>query len=193
MTLKTKRRLAVFGGTVLCAMLAMLITTRFVADKENAPPSVSAAGSDSEIRAEIPEINSEIILGINPEISKPKIQKPPIKNPEIQSENQPENNSELIEVKQNFPEPEKENSPPPPPKIEDEKTLTNPDAEPIYEPEQTEIKPPEISSNTPNHGDKKDGQIYINGFGWVKDEGGGGVAESAPEMYENGNKIGYLG
>ncbi|MBD5112446.1 MAG: hypothetical protein HDT42_07970 [Ruminococcaceae bacterium] len=188
MTLKTKRRLAVCGGTVLCAMLAMLITTRFAADKENAPPSVSAANSDSEIRVEIPEINSEIILKINPEVSKPEI-----KNPETQSENQPENNSELIEIKQNFPETEKENNPPQPPKIEDGETLTNPDAEPIYEPEQTEIKPPETSSNTPNHGDKKDGRIYINGFGWVVDEGGGGVAESAPEMYENGNKIGYFG
>ena len=188
MTLKTKRRLAVFGGTALCAMLAMLITTRFAADKENDPQSVSAADFDSEIRVEIPEINSEIILEINPEISKPEI-----KNPEIQPENQPENNSELIEIKQNFPEPEKENTPPPPPKIENEKTLTNPDQEPIYEPDQTEIKPPENSANTPNHGDKKDGQIYINGFGWVKDEGGGGIAESAPEMYENGNKIGYLG
>lgn len=185
MTLKTKRRLAVFGGTVLCAMLAMLITMRFAADRENAPPSVSAVDSDSEIHVEIPEINSEIILEINPEISKPiEINTP---------ENQSENNSELIEIKQNFPETEKENNPPQPPKIEDGETLTNPDAEPIYEPEQTEIKPPETSSNTPNHGDKKDGRIYINGFGWVKDEGGGGVAESAPEMYENGNKIGYFG
>lgn len=184
MTLKTKRRLAVCGGTALCAMLAMLITTRFAADKENAPPSVSAADSDSEIRVEIPEINSGIILEINPEISNPEI-----KNPEIQSEN----NSELIEIKQNFPEPEKENTPPAPPQIEDEETLTNPDQEPVYEPEQTEIKPQETSSNTPDHGDKKDGRIYINGFGWVKDEGGGGVAESAPEMYENGNKIGYFG
>lgn len=185
MTLKTKRRIAVFGGTVLCATLAMLITTRFAADKGNAPTSVSAADSDSEICAEIPEINSEIILEINPEILNPiEINTP---------ENQPENNSELIEIKQNFPEPEKENNPPPPPKIEDEETLTNPDTEPIYEHEQTEIKPPENSANTPNHGDKKNGQIYVNGFGWVKDEGGGGIAESAPEMYENGNKIGYFG
>lgn len=174
MTLKTKRQLAVYGGTALCAMLAMLITTRFVQNKQNAPPSVSAADSDSEIRVEI-----------NPEFSEPIV----IKTPEINSEN----NSELIEVEQNFPEPEKENIPPDPPKIEDEETLTNPDQEPTYEPEQTEIKPPETSPDTPNHGDKKDGQIYINGFGWVKDEGGGGVAESAPEMYENENKIGYFG
>ena len=35
--------------------------------------------------------------------------------------------------------------------------------------------------------------IFINGFGWVGDEGGGGVCEPAPDMYENGNKIGYFG
>lgn len=185
MTLKTKRRLTVCGGTALCAVLAMLITTRFAPDKENAPSSVSATDSDSEIRVEIPEINSEITLEINTEISKPIV----IKTPEIQSEN----NSELIEVEQNFPEPEKENIPPLPPKFEDEDMLTNPDVEPTYESEQTEVKQPETSPDTPNHGDKKNGQIYINGFGWVKDEGGGGIAESAPEMYENGNKIGYFG
>ena len=78
--------------------------------------------------------------------------------------------------------------------IEDEEMLTNPDKEPTYEPEQTEVKPqPETPSDTPKHGDRKDGMIYINGFGWVKDEGGGGIGYTDTEMYQNGNKIGYFG
>lgn len=81
-----------------------------------------------------------------------------------------------------------------PPQIEDEEMLTNPDKEPTYEPEQTEVKPqPETPSDTPKHGDRKDGMIYINGFGWVKDEGGGGIGYTDTEMYQNGNKIGYFG
>ncbi len=103
-----------------------------------------------------------------------------------------------IEINQDFSEPEKtesapQNEPPAPPQIEDEKMLTNPDKEPTYEPEQTEVKQPETPSDTPKHGDTKDGMIYIDGFGWVVDHGGGGIGEPAPDMYENGNKIGYFG
>jgi len=72
--------------------------------------------------------------------------------------------------------------------------LTNPNKEPTYEPEQTEVKPQqETPSDTPKHGDTKDGMIYIDGFGWVVDHGGGGRSEYDSEMYENGNKIGYFG
>ena len=35
--------------------------------------------------------------------------------------------------------------------------------------------------------------IYVNGFGWVYNEGGGGYGETNHEMYCNGNKIGYFG
>lgn len=33
----------------------------------------------------------------------------------------------------------------------------------------------------------------LAGFGWVEDKGGGAVGETAPDMYENGNKIGSMG
>ena len=69
MTLKTQRRLAVFGGTVLCAMLTMLITTRFASDETR----IAESSPEENSAAEIPEINSEIIPEINPEISKPKM------------------------------------------------------------------------------------------------------------------------
>ncbi len=36
-------------------------------------------------------------------------------------------------------------------------------------------------------------QIYIDGFGWIKDEGGENVGTVAEDMYENGNKIGIMG
>ncbi len=35
-------------------------------------------------------------------------------------------------------------------------------------------------------------QIYLLGFGWIKDEGGGSVGIVAEDMYENGNKIGVM-
>lgn len=100
-----------------------------------------------------------------------------------------------IEIDQSFTEATKPETAPPPPEISDTAVLTNPAEPPKYESEQIEIKPQvtEPPSDTPKHGDKKDGMIYINGFGWVVDNGGGGTNEYVYNMYENGNKIGYFG
>lgn len=100
-----------------------------------------------------------------------------------------------VEVDQSFEAATKPEAAPPPPEVADTAALTNPAEPPKYESEQVEIKPQvtESPSDTPKHGDKKDGMIYINGFGWVVDNGGGGTNEYVYDMYENGNKIGYFG
>lgn len=209
MTMKTKRGLAVGGGTALCAVLAILIATRFAPEPEATAPDTSDTSSTTSISVEISTARREETKPI--EIEKPTESKPDntILN-SAPAESDPEQEAADfvedggIEINQDFPEPEKTESapaanntltvPPEPPKIEDEETLTNPDKEPTYEPEQTEVKPQaETPSDTPKHGDKKDGQIYINGFGWIKDEGGGGIGYTDTEMYQNGNKIGYFG
>ena len=46
--------------------------------------------------------------------------------------------------------------------------------------------------DTPKTRDTKDGMIYIEGFGWVVDNGGGGSGTVADDMYENGNKVGIM-
>lgn len=99
-----------------------------------------------------------------------------------------------IEVDQSFTAATKPEAPPPP-EITDTSALTDPTEPPKYESEQVEIKlqQTEPPSDSPKHGDKKDGMIYINGFGWVADNGGGGTNEYVTDMYENGNKIGYFG
>ena len=190
MTMKTKRNLAAGGGTVLCAALAILIAARFASDGR-------------ELAVNAPEPNSEAHISM--EITSERREETRSEKSETAHDNSAENPDEIhaefiesggIEIEQNFPETEPEtevNAPPAPPEIEGEDMLTNPDAEPIYKPEQIEPQQTELSSDTPKHGDTKDGKIYINGFGWVVDEGGGGNGESAPDMYENGNKIGSFG
>ena len=206
MTMKTKRGLAVGGGTVLCAALAILIATRFAPEPEATAPDTSDTSSTTSISVEISTAKREETKPI--EIEKPAestivpdngaADSTPIESdPEKEAANFIEDGG--IEINQDFSEPEKtesapQNEPPAPPQIEDEEMLTNPDKEPTYEPEQTEVKPqPETPADTPKHGDRKDGMIYINGFGWVVDEGGGGEGEYLDGMYENGNKIGYFG
>ncbi len=205
MTMKTKRGLAVGGGTALCAALAILIAARFAPEPEATAPDTSDTSSTTSISVEISTAKREETKPI--EIEKPAEStivpdngaagSTPIESdPEKEAANFIEDGG--IEINQDFSEPEKteslpQNEPPEPPKIEDEEMLTNPDKEPTYEPEQTEVKQPETPSDTPKHGDTKDGMIYIDGFGWVVDHGGGGRSEYDSEMYENGNKIGYFG
>lgn len=195
---KKQMYIAAGGGTVLCAALAVLIAARLAPDDKQLAANTSAAESKPAVSVEISSAESEY--------KKPtETEKPPEStdtgtdssipetDPEQESKDFIENGG--IEVEQNFPEPEKKNEPPAPPVIEDENMLTNPDQKPTYKPEQVETQQtaPEKTSDTPKHGDKKDGMIYINGFGWVADEGGGGECEPAPDMRENGNKVGYFG
>ena len=202
MTMKTKRGLAVGSGTVLCAALAILLATRFAPEPEAVAPNTSETSSTTPISVEISTAKREETKPI--EIEKPTSSTSvPDNSTPIESDPEKEASDFIdnggIEINQDFSEPENtesapQNEPHEPPKIEDEEMLTNPDKEPTYEPEQTEVKSQqETPSDTPKHGDTKDGMIYIDGFGWVVDEGGGGRGEPAPDMYENGNKIGYFG
>lgn len=193
MTMKMKRALAVGGGTALCATLAILIASRFTPEPETATPSVPEVNSAPSISVEISDIKPIYANSTEASVTdKPNI--PP-------AESEPDFKTFIdnggTEVNQNFPEAEKESEPPPPPTISDEKALTNPDKEPVYEPNQTEIipeeKPENPAQNTGMHGQKKDSMIYISGFGWVTDEGGGGSGYTDNEMYQNGNKIGRFG
>ncbi len=215
MTMKTKRTLAVCGGTVVCAALTILIATQFKPAPEAVTASVSSESSEPVISVEISTARHEETEPI--EIPKPETipatepdnSAPENIDPEKEAADFIEDGG--IEIEQNFPEPERKpesaptdntpqtdnTAPPEPPQIEDEEMLTNPDVEPTYEPAQTTVTQPEKSDN-PNinpamHGQRKDGMIFITGFGWVVDEGGGGIGEHDSEMYENGNKIGYFG
>ena len=57
---------------------------------------------------------------------------------------------------------------------------------------ETETPEPAPAENqTPKTGDTKDGMVYVEGFGWITDEGEGS-GTYADDMYENGNKIGIM-
>lgn len=193
MTMKTKRILATTGGTALSAVLAVLIATQFKPEPEITAESIPAESTQSAVSVETLNPTQSEVIEI-PETSKPTeaVEKQPTES-EIDDEIKEFIENGGTEVKQDFTKPEKESKPPEPPKLEDEAELTNPTKEPTYEHEQTEIIPEEKTENTPAHGQKKDGKIYINGFGWITDEGGGGEGVTDNEMYQNGNKIGYFG
>ena len=89
------------------------------------------------------------------------------------------------------PEPEKtkEEKPEEPPVLKENADITKPSTPPTYE----EPKAPAPVNDTPSHGATKDDMIYIDGFGWIPNKGGGGSGSTADDMYENGNKVGAMG
>ena len=63
-------------------------------------------------------------------------------------------------------------------------------------PQKKTTQPPDeviTADTTPANGTVKGDMIYIIGFGWVENEGGGGEGTYDHEMKTNGNKIGCFG
>lgn len=65
--------------------------------------------------------------------------------------------------------------------------VENPDAGGQCQPEHT----PQMESDQPRAGEKKDGKIYAPGFGWVEDKGGGSEVYEAPNA-GTGKPIGEM-
>ena len=92
----------------------------------------------------------------------------------------------------NISEFEKPAATPEPPKVKDESALTDSEKPPVYEEEQVVV---DGGKPEAENGQKKDGMIYIEGFGWIKDEGGGTIEEPVgnPGDELTGNMVGNMG
>lgn len=104
---------------------------------------------------------------------------------ETETENVVESGKQEI---QQTPEKTEDEKPEEPPALTEDADTTKPDTPPEYE-EPEETKPP--ADDTPKTGDTKDGMVYVEGFGWLPDEGAGS-GTNADDMYENGNKVGIM-
>lgn len=181
------KRIMVIGGVMLCCIgLVAGIFAVLQKDGKETDDTMPAKGEEivqvQTIELEEPEIEKEEI--IEPEIkdAEPQEVEATVK-PEaivveetIEKETQQDIQEEVIE------EPVVEA-----PELPETEATDNPDQKPSYE-----ETPTYESSSQPQHGDTKDGKIYIMGFGWVEDEGGGTIIIEAPDMYENGNKVGIM-
>lgn len=124
------------------------------------------------------------------EVSVPDV----IKTPATGMENQTSSNvvldiSKKQDVQVPITEPQKKPSEPEKPVVKDEGALKNPDRQPVYDKKQTTV---EVKSTEPKSGDKKDGKVYIPGFGWVKDEGGGGKGEVVDSNGDINKMVGQM-
>ncbi len=77
--------------------------------------------------------------------------------------------------------------------LETTTTTTPPATEPTTTITTTQPIPITTGTTTPKNGTIEGDLIWVQGFGWIEYEGGGGIGYYDAEMYTNGNKIGYFG
>lgn len=189
MTAKNRKLLAILGSAAVLVVAVALIVVFTGGSSDKPAPDVSDNGGTVSVgditdqpdasgdNVNVPDIKDN--PGNTPDAEKPDAD--PVLNVEGGGD-----------VSVNISEFEGDKTPPEPPKVNDESALTNPDQKPTYEDKQTTVTP---DSGTPKNGDKKPGYIYLDGFGWIVDEGGqaqgGTVGNEGDEL--TGNKVGNMG
>lgn len=177
---KTKKRLILSVGLVISIVLIILIATQFKKEpvKEVADSSTSSATTITP--AEALKTQKDIVVQDSKvaEATKSTTQTP---NTAISS-----GTKQTIQ-----PDPVKPTTPTAKPKSTDKTSGTDKKPTVTGKPN-TAAKDSTTSKTEPKSGEKKDGKIYVPGFGWVKDNGGGTEVKPVDDMYENGNKIGEM-
>lgn len=197
---RKKKRLAVAGGVALCAALMALIGFRFMAAPEEGKEirtTESTVGGTAVAKPDGVDLKVEKLepgmAGTGRE-NEEKAWEESIPAGETGNARIPRTDNPAQKLQADVPRPEAV----PEEGLRD--PARRPDGEPVEGPpaavEHEGAGEPEKTpapEGEPQAGDTSGGQIYIPGFGWVEDKGGGAVGETAPDMYENGNKIGSMG
>jgi type IV secretory pathway VirB10-like protein len=184
LTDKTKKRLTIAGLGVVCVVLVIAIASQF---KTEVPKDVTVQPS-STVSDMVSPSTSSVEPRKAPETSVQPIY--PTAAP-----TQSTDTGDSTGTKQSI-QAEVTKPPEPPQEVLTDPSKT-PDGETVdkatpAEKNTTTKAERGTSSSTPKSGDKKDGKIYVPGFGWIDDNGGGGSGTTAGDMYENGNKIGNM-
>lgn len=175
----TKKRLIIAGLAAVCVLLIFGISRVLYKEPVQDLPKESKPTEEVELMVDTEETGRVQKETESTEETKELII-------ETETENGVESGKQEI---QQTPAKTEDEKPEEPPALTEDADTTKPDTPPTYE-EPEETTPP--ADNTPSHGDTKDGMIYIDGFGWVPNEGGGGSGSTADDMYENGNKVGIM-
>lgn len=183
LTDKTKKRLTLAGLGVLGIVLVVAIAAQF---RTGTPTDRKADASSTSPDTSVPSISAPGAEGSSPDVSVPAVSAP-----DTASQGGAKDTGDSSGTDQSIQAQVTKPSAP------SEEAKTNPDQTPDgKKASKTDNGTPTADSSsepsTPKSGDKKDGKIYVPGFGWVTDNGGGGSGTTACDMYENGNKIGNM-
>ena len=172
---KAKKRVIIAGGILISVVLVFMIGTRLQKELVNDVPVQDTSAGTSEVIVDGSKTTEST--------EKEEVIVPPIEVTESPSDgNGGDDTGTDQTIQADIPEKP----------AYTEEQLTDPTQKPNGEKIDPPKKDESDSNQKPQGGDTKDGQIYLPGFGWVKDEGGGGEGTTADDMYENGNKIGEM-
>ena len=178
---KTKKWLAIAGLLAVCAVLVFGISRVLYHEPDREAQAVERESEETElfVETETPEpVQAESTEAETEELLV------------IETETGTFVNDREQEI-QETPEKTEAEKPSEPPALSEGTATDQPDTPPSYEEEKQE-EPAPTENQMPKTGDIKDGMMYVEGFGWVPYEGGGGEGIYADDMYENGNKIGIM-
>lgn len=188
---KKKRYLAVGGGVVICVLLLAVIGLQFSKKPagEDKMPEESQVETEvvvepSEAAATEESRNTEMV--IQPNTAEDNTDQPVDSRPA-----QTDQTEQSIQPEVTKPAEPEEAVKTDPTKKPDGTIVETPAATEEYERVNTPSEAEPIPEQ-PQAGDTENGKIYIPGFGWVENNGGGGSGTTAEDMYENGNKIGVM-
>lgn len=155
---KNNRRLTIAGLGVVCVALVIVISSQFhvAKPKDNTVVSSSTVSGEVNVKPESDKITDQTDVTV-PE-SEPSASSSQASGSGVSS-----GTKQTIQSDVSKPEAPKET---PKPKGD----TTNQSKAPSYNSKDTTISEPA----QPKGGEKKDGKIYVPGFGWVENHGGGG-------------------
>lgn len=186
---KVKKRLTIAGLGVVCVALIIAISSQF---KEEQPKDVliqpSSTVSDVDLTTNTPTPTPTTESTKEPTVSAKPIESTPMPTRD-EDTGKSAGTEQSIQAEVTKPtEPTQEA------KTNPTKTPDGEKVDKVTPTEHDNVTKPANDTSSPKSGDKKDGKIYVPGFGWVKDNGGGGsgttVGNEGDEL--TGNKVGSM-
>lgn len=157
LTEKAKKRLTLAGLGVVCVVLVIAIASRFTAE----------APKEADVQPLTTATNT-----VNPSVSTPAAAETPTSTPEISVTTPTGSASQVTDTGDSTGTDQSIQAEVTKPAEPSGEAKTNPSQKPDGQ-KVTNSDSGTSSSSTPKSGDKKDGKIYVPGFGWIDDNGGG--------------------
>lgn len=183
---KTKKWLLIAGGLALCVVLVVAITGQFKTEKPTDAPLPSQSST-------VPDVTVDPNAPDNAEKEKDVVIQTPETTPPASSNNGAVDTGTEQTIQGDVTKPEYT-----------EEKLKNPDQKPNGEPvtekdkvqDHDKVEPPVAppkTDNQPQGGDTQNGKIYVPGFGWIDNQGGGGEGVVGESDGDINKQVGTMG
>ena len=181
MNAKNKKLLAIVG--VAAVLLIVIGVSVSMLGKSSQPSGTDPAAAPTDVTTE------DVSQPPEEETTTPTVEVPDVSAPEntpTQEQADPVldvEQEDQVDVDLTDSEKKPESTPPPAPSPEEQQAASEKDEPIVHEPD----------SNQPQTGDTQGGSIYLEGFGWITDEGGGTVQENVHSDGDINKQVGNMG